>query len=178
MSNIPTPGEIVEEQIVRESDNVKPDTVESSETPSEATEDQKPTETPDQKIARLEKLLKEANHEAGKYRIRARETQEKLDASKSPDEVEAIIAEHKAELDKIARESMVLRIGRDLPENWLKFVQGDTEDEIATSVAELLEGRASSAPVKRGSGGLSPKVDDNPQDKLSPSERAARIPLY
>lgn len=82
--------------------------------------------TPEQLKKELERVRKEA---AG-YRTKLRSTEEKLAAAKTPEEFEAARTELANENAKLARELLVERVGRDLPDDLRALLTGNTEDEL------------------------------------------------
>ena len=128
-----------------------------------------PWDDPDIAKAEIERLRSEA---AG-YRTQKNELAKQLEGAKSQEDIDAAIADWQQKTAKLERENLVLQHGAALPEALRKYVQGDTEDEIKASVAELA---ATVAPAKtqpsRVGGGLTPGAEAPVTD---PAKLAAQV---
>lgn len=92
-----------------------------------------PEKTPDW----YEKELTKTRNEAANYRTKLRTTEEKLAAAKSPEDFEAAKQELAAENKKLARDLLVERVGRELPDDLRELLKGDTEEELKAHAEKL-----------------------------------------
>lgn len=99
--------------------------------PQDPPDDQK---TPDWYAKELDKTRKEA---AG-YRTKLRTTEEKLASAKSQEDYEKLRTDLTAENAKLARDLLIAKVGKDLPEDLAALLKGDTEDELKKH-AEVLK---------------------------------------
>lgn len=83
------------------------------------------------------KELTEARGDAAKYRTQLREVEAKLASAKSQEDIDAAVAELKATNATLARELLLAKVSKGLPEELVPLLKGDTEEELAAS-AELL----------------------------------------
>ena len=129
-----------------------------------------PWDSPEVAKAEIERLRREA----GSYRTQKKELEQQLQGAKSQEDIDAAISEWQAKTAKLERENLVLQHGATLPETLRKYVQGDTEDEIKASVAELAATVTTKAPAppSRVGGGLTPGAEAPVTD---PAKLAAQV---
>ncbi len=102
-------------------------------------------------------LITNLRGENANYRTRATTAEQKLADAKTPEQVEAAVAEIKAENAKLSRDLMVSRVATEfeLPADLAAVLQGD--DEAALKVhAKTLAKYAGSSETGELSGGLTP----------------------
>lgn len=125
--------------------------------------------------------IKRLRAESGGYRTQknelAKQNEEltnQLKGAKSQEDIDAAIADWQQKTAKLERENLVLQHGASLPETLRKYVQGDTEDEIKASVAELAATVAPEKPTPpaRVGGGLNPGEEAPVKD---PAKLAAQV---
>ena len=148
----------------------EPQEGEAGEQGNEAPKETHPWDSPEIAKAEIERLRQEA---AG-YRTQKNELSKQLEGAKSPEDIDAAIAEWQTKTAKLERENLVLQHGATLPETLRKYVQGDTEDEIKASVAELAATVTTKAPAppSRVGGGLTPGAEAPVTD---PAKLAAQV---
>jgi hypothetical protein len=143
---------------------------ESTEEVEESTEEESSEEEPEEKAGDLpdwarEKLTK-ANTEAANYRTKLREAEKKLENVKTLEEVDALIADLKAEREKEsaeeAKEKHALLVENialkyKLPEKLAKRLVGNTREELEADAKELAADYAQEAREIRLEGGLNPR---------------------
>lgn len=117
--------------------------------------------TPEQ----LRKELEKVRRESASYRTKLRDTEAKLANAKTPEEFEAARTELAEENKKLARELLVERLGKGLPEELLPLLTGATEEELKAQ-AELLrktvpaDQKQKTPPANLGGGLSGGKGDD------------------
>lgn len=162
-------NESTEEVTDEQAEEILADAVEemTSEETQEQSEDESDGEAREAESERpvedIKKDLKDANAEAAKWRTRLREVEKKLDEAKSPEEVEALVAEIKEANEKerldLLRKNAALEAG--LPKAMWGRLQGTTAEELAEDAKSLSE--------------LFPSAEEDdaiPGGGLSPSRRA------
>ncbi len=143
---------------------------ESGEQGEEKPKETHPWDSPEIAKAEIERLRREA----GNYRTQKKELEQQLKGAKSQEDIDAAIAEWQTKTTKLERENLILQHGAKLPEALRKYVQGDTEDEIKASVAELAATITPEQPTPPGrvGGGLNPGA--KPEEK-DPAKLAATV---
>lgn len=142
--------------------------------PAEAAEPDKWAGIPEDHWVRSE--LEQVRREAAQRRTEARELKEKLEGSKSADEVQQIIDEFNDKVTKAELKAVKLSAGRkfELPDELIARLQGDTEEELMAD-AERLAPFASkvprTAPPLPPSGGRNPREGS---DEPTPEELYAK----
>ena len=128
-----------------------------------------PWDDPDIAKAEIERL----RNEAAGYRTQKNDLAKQLEGAKSQEDIDTAIADWQQKTAKLERENLVLQHGATLPEALRKYVQGDTEDEIKASVAELAATVApAKTPPSRVGGGLTPGAEAPVTD---PAKLAAQV---
>lgn len=122
--------------------------------------------TPEQ----LKSALTNARNEAARYRTKLRDAETRLTNAKTPEDVEAARAELAEENKKLARELLVERIGKGLPDDLLPLLTGKTEEELKAQ-AEALKKHLpvttdTKTPPKKLSGGLNASEGDKDFDAV------------
>lgn len=174
--NEETPAEEIpaDEQPKDDSEQAPPAGEQPKDEPAEETPEEEPTD--DLPEWAREKLTK-ANAEAANYRTKLREAENKLKDVKTLEEVDALIAEFKAEreddekksADQI-RELLVENIARQykLPAKLSKRLSGNTREELEADAKELAEFGEDDDEITL-EGGLSPRNRDEDAN-LGPRE--------
>lgn len=122
-------------------------------------------------------LLTKANNEAAKYRTQLRELQEQVKEMKSLDEVEALVAGLREDVEKNAMAAARERAGRKygLPDAIVGRLSGSTEEEIladAEALAPLFGDKTPPPPDPLDpSGGRNPR---NHEKEYDPAEEYAK----
>lgn len=140
------------------------------ETRESAPKETHPWDSPE--IAEAE--IKRLRNEAASYRTQKNELDEQLKKAKSQEDFDAAIADWQQKTARLERENLILSHASALPETLRKYVQGDTEEEIKASVAELASTVAPPAPTPptRVGGGLTPGEEAAVTD---PGKLAAQV---
>ncbi|ELP64625.1 hypothetical protein ACKI1I_06895 [Streptomyces turgidiscabies] len=167
----------------------KPDETSTEEKPGETPPGQKPDEEqkPDDKAGAggtstssedelpdwARKKLAKVRGEAAGYRTRLRDAETKLSEAKTPDEVEAALADVKAKNVDLERSLLVSTVARkfDLPEALAGRLRGDIPDELEAD-AKALQAFVTPAPPPALGGGLNPS--DNDDGEMDPRKLARR----
>lgn len=149
----------------------------TAETPPAGTETPPETETPkaDEKPAEEEKAgekisdlpawaqkhITDLRGENANYRTRATTAEQKLADAKTPEQVEAAVAEIKAENSQLARDLMVTRVAAEfeLPAELAELLKGDDEAALKVHAKTLAKYAGSSEPGELR-GGLTPNEGD------------------
>jgi len=125
------------------------------------------------------KRLTKANTEAARYRTSLRETEAKLAGAKTPEELDAAVAQVKDANAKLEQELLVERTARKfgLPDDLAARLRGTTEEELAAD-AKLLQKYA--APEMQSPESLSGGLDPNEDEAFDPvkAAQAARRSRY
>jgi len=119
----------------------------------------------------LRGMLAEARKEAAKYRVRAREAEEKIASAVEAERRRA--QELEVELSKV-------RLGAEfqLPTDIAARIQGDTQEEReqdAKRLAELIR-KAAASEIRVGRGGVDPSAEATPTDPAALASRIRRRP--
>ncbi|MGW0705094.1 hypothetical protein ACWD4G_03800 [Streptomyces sp. NPDC002643] len=120
------------------------------------------------------KELAKVRGEAAGYRTRLRDAETKLSGAKSPEEVEAAIAEVKAKNAELEHSLVVASVARkyDLPEELAGRLRGTTPEELEADAKALQALITPAAPPALG-GGLTPS-DDEDDGEMDPRKLARR----
>jgi hypothetical protein len=127
-----------------------------------------------------EKELSRTRNEAAGYRTKLRDTEAQLSGAKSQADVDAAVAELKANNAKLERDLLVATVGEGLPKELRELLKGDTEAELRAH-AEVLK-KFAPATEDQGpaslQGGLNPSKDSDAFDpeKFASDWRSGRIP--
>lgn len=149
---------------------------------SETTEETPTEETPTEETPKEEEIpaevlrrkLTEANAEAANYRTRLREAEAKLSEAKTPEDIEAAIAEFKQRNAELERQVALTTVARkyDLPDELAALLKGDTAEEME-AVAKSLQKFVKPAPTPESlSGGLDPASDEDDFDMTAAVRKA------
>ncbi|MGC4928072.1 hypothetical protein [Streptomyces sp. DT117] len=138
--------------------------------PSETPPAQPEDELPD--WARKE--LTKVRTEAASYRTRLRDAEAQLSEAKTPEEVEAALAEVKAENTKLERSLLTAKVAAkyELPELLTDALKGDTAEDLEAH-AKALQGLLASSPPESLGGGLDPTDGDD--GELDPRKLARLV---
>lgn len=162
-------------------DDQTPDPVVGTETPDE-TPEEKPEEKPDEKpelsAEELRAELTKVRNEAANYRTRLRDAESKLAEAKTPEDIEAAVAEFKSANAALERQVTVTKIASkyDLPEALAARLQGEDEAAIEAD-AKALAALVSKTSPESLSGGLTPGESDSEFDPVE-AARKARMRRY
>lgn len=117
--------------------------------------------------------LTKANGEAANYRTRLRDAEEKLSNAKTPEEVEAAVAEVKQKNAELERSIMVSNVAlkHELPPQLASRLTGDTAEDLEKDALELKKLIVARAPDSL-SGGLTP--DDGSPTETDPRKLAQK----
>lgn len=133
----------------------------------EATPEDKPEEKPSQDDDLPEwarKELTSVRAEAANYRTRLREAEGKLSAAKTPEEVEAAVAELRTQNANLERSILVSKVANKhgLPQDLADVLKGADEAELEAH-AKVLKKFAAAAKAEPESlgGGLDPSTEDD-----------------
>lgn len=122
-------------------------------------------------VEALRGMLAEARKEAAKYRVRAREAEEKVTSAVEAERRRA--QELEVELSKV-------RLGAEfqLPTDIAARIQGDTQEEReqdAKRLADLIR-KAAASEIRVGRGGVDPSAEATPTDPAALASRIRRRP--
>lgn len=166
-----TSAETTEEATSTEATETTEDTAPEGD---ESEGDSKDAELPDWAKKRLTK----ANSEAARYRTQVRELEARLEGVKTPEEVEAAVAEIRAQ--NAALEAAIVRekVARkhELPDELAELLKGSTEEEL-TAHAKSLAKYATPHVPETLSGGLDPSDNEGAFDPVALA-REARARRY
>lgn len=119
--------------------------------------------------------LTKTRREAASLRVRLRDTESRLEGLKSPEEVEAALAEISAANAAAQRALLVeaVSLKHDLPAPLAERLRGDTREELEADAQALLAslGHPSTTPTGTG-GGLHPGTNES--EEISPEEIVRR----
>ncbi|NWF28242.1 hypothetical protein HW130_18540 [Streptomyces sp. PKU-EA00015] len=120
------------------------------------------------------KELAKVRNEAAGYRTRLRDAETKLSEAKTPEEVEAALADVKAKNAELERSLVVATVARkfDLPAELAGRLQGATPEELEADAKALQALLTPAAPPALG-GGLTPS-DDEDDGEMDPRKLARR----
>jgi hypothetical protein len=120
------------------------------------------------------KELAKVRNEAAGYRTRLRDAEAKLSEAKTPEEVEAALADVKAKNAELERSLLVSTVARkfDLPAELAGRLQGSTPEELEADAKALQTLLTPAAPSALG-GGLTPSDDDD-DGEMDPRKLARR----
>ncbi|KOG26814.1 hypothetical protein [Streptomyces viridochromogenes] len=167
----------------------KPDETPTEEKPGETPPGQKPDgeQKPDDKAGAAgpstssedelpdwaRKELAKVRGEAAGYRTRLRDAETKLSEAKTPEEVEAALADVKSKNAELERSLLVATVARkyDLPAELAGRLQGGTPEELDTDAKALQALLTPAAPPSLG-GGLNPSDEDD--GEMDPRKLARR----
>ena len=125
--------------------------------------------------------LKKANGEAATYRKQLRDAQDALGKAKTPEDIEAAVAEVKSQFEKASIESAreIAKLKHGLPEESMNFLSGTTAEEIdanAKALAALVGQVAAAAPKEEKlRGGLNPALAQETSGKFDPAALARDV---
>ena len=158
MSNEQTSNESVTES---ESAEVETPTEPTEGTEAEPEKDE--TGEPELDLDGAKKALTKARNEAGKYRTRLREAEDKLSKAKTPEEFEAAVTELRDTNAKLERDLLVERVARKaaLPEELAELLQGSTEAELQAHAKKLAKYVTMAGVPGDVRGGLDPTDEDD-----------------
>lgn len=146
------------------------------ETPPGSDPNSKPDDKPGEELPPevLRKKLTDANAEAANYRTRLRETEDKLSKAKTPEEVEAAVADLKAKNAELERGLLVSKVAgkHELPAELAELLKGDDEAALEAHAQKLAK-LVNKTPEEL-SGGLRPSDTDD--GEMDPRKLAARQP--
>lgn len=150
--------------------------VEGAEVPDETEDPANPTDTGDSDLSAEDalKALKKARKEAANYRTRLRESQERLEGAKTPEEFQAAIDElagqNKKDTVQLIRENVQLRFG--LPDDLASTLQGETREELEAQAKVISKYLApSSTEDPELGGGLDPTTQGGHEDIVATVKR-------
>jgi hypothetical protein len=154
---------------------------ESTEQTEETTEvtEEKPEEKPDEKPAlsaeQLQTELTKVRAEAANYRVRLREAETKLSEAKTPEDIEAAVAEFKTANAALERQLLVTKVAAkfELPEELAARLQGDDEAALEADAKSLAAFVAPKNPESL-SGGLTPGESDEDFDPVKAAHEAKK----
>lgn len=161
-------------------------TEEATEEPTEGAEEESAEENTEDadKESKLSpedaaKALTKVRSEAANWRTKFRDLEKKLEAAKSPDQVEEIVTSMKAEREAAEHALIVENVGLkfNLPEELSSVLQGTTREELEAHAKTLAKFVAKKAPANDPKGGLNPTDEDESFDPVKVS-RAARSRRY
>jgi hypothetical protein len=120
------------------------------------------------------KELAKVRGEAAGYRTRLRDAETKLSEAKTPEEVEAALADVKTKNAELERSLVVASVARkyDLPEELAGRLRGATPEELEADAKALQALVTPAAPPALG-GGLTPS-DDEDDGEMDPRKLARR----
>jgi hypothetical protein len=162
----------------------KPEDKSGENPPGETPPEQKPddkagaggesTNEEDQLPPWARKELAKVRGEAAGYRTRLRDAETKLSEAKTPEEVEAALADVKAKNAELERSLVVASVARkyDLPEELAGRLRGATPEELEADAKALQALVTPAAPPALG-GGLTPS-DDEDDGEMDPRKLARR----
>lgn len=155
------------EQISNESANEsEPAEVETSTEQTEGNESESQKDEagePELDLDSAKKALAKARNEAGKYRTRLRDAEDKLSKAKTPEEFEAAVTELRDTNAKLERDLLVERVARKaaLPEELAELLQGSTEAELQAHAKKLARYVTTANAPGDLRGGLDPTDEDD-----------------
>ncbi|WP_432482589.1 hypothetical protein [Kineococcus esterisolvens] len=120
--------------------------------------------------------LRTARQEAANFRTKLRDAEKRLESAKTPEEVEAALAEMREENAKLARKTLVADVSRrfDLPDELAELLRGDSKEELEAHAKVLQKFAVPQEPQSLG-GGLTPGEQGyeslNPRDLARKSRR-------
>lgn len=130
-----------------------------------------PVEKPKLSYDDLEKELTRTRGEAANYRVKLREAQASLEAAKTPEDIEAAVAEFREQNARLERQLLVNEVARDLPDDLREVIatlaeSGLPEDALKAKAAQLSKYATPAVEPGHLEGGLRPdeEPDDDPSD--------------
>ncbi|WP_236246474.1 hypothetical protein [Streptomyces sp. CC210A] len=152
-----------------EDDSAKPGEGEQPQGEPQSAAPQGPSEDELPEWARKE--LTKVRGEAASYRTRLRDAETRLGQAKTPEEVEAALAEVRAKNTELERELRVSAVARKhgLPDELTNRLRGESVDELEAD-AKALSALLRLAPPENLSGGLDP--NDGDDGELDPRKLA------
>ena len=146
-------------------DNPSDDTATAATEPAEQPTDESPESTEATELDELpewaRKKLTKANTEAASYRTRLREAEARLSEAKTPEELDAAVADIKAKNTELEHQLLVAQIAHrhELPDDLAARLKGATAEELEADAKSLAK-YATGKPPASLAGGLDPTDDD------------------
>lgn len=137
--------------------------------------EEKPDEKPALSAEALQTELTKVRAEAANYRVRLREAETKLSEAKTPEDIEAAVAEFKTANANLERQLLVTKVAAkfELPEELAARLQGDDEAALEADAKSLAAFVAPKNPESL-SGGLTPGESDEDFDPVKAAHEAKK----
>lgn len=153
----------------------KPDETPKPDEAPKPDETPKPADKVDELPDFAQKMIRDLRAENANYRTRATSAEQKLADAKTPEDVEAAVAEIKAENAKLARDLLVTRVAvkHELPSELAELLKGDDEAALEAHAKTLAKFAGSQNEPGDLSGGLNPGTPEQ-LDPVKAAQQARR----